>query len=71
MLGPFLFLVFVNDLPNWVENGMCMFADDTKVWRYFARIEDQQSLQEVKFYHANEARARCSAVRRVNNVYSP
>jgi len=39
-----LFLVFVDDLPDWVVNGIHMFADDTKVWRKIARIKDRQSL---------------------------
>ena len=30
VLGPLLFLVFVNDLLDWVVNGISMFADDTK-----------------------------------------
>ena len=31
VLGPPLFLIFVNDLSNWVMNSMRMFADDTKI----------------------------------------
>ena len=41
VLGPLLFLIFVNDLPHWVVNGICMFADDTKIWKGIAKIEDQ------------------------------
>jgi len=32
VLGPLLFLLFVNDLPDWIKNGMRMFADDVKIW---------------------------------------
>ena len=35
VLGPLLFLIFVNDLPNWVRNSMRMFADDRKIWRVY------------------------------------
>jgi len=31
VLGPLLFLLYVNDLRSWIQNGMKMFADNTKV----------------------------------------
>ena len=31
VLGPVLFLLFVNDLPDWIKNSMRMFADDVKI----------------------------------------
>jgi len=36
----------VNDLPDWVVNGISMFADDTKIWRGIYMVEDQESLQD-------------------------
>ena len=32
VLGPLLFLLFVNDLPEWIVGNLKMFADDTKLW---------------------------------------
>jgi len=32
VLGPLLFLLFVNELPTWIINSIKMFADDTKIW---------------------------------------
>ena len=32
VLGPLLFLVFINDLPNTVQSGIKIFADDTKLY---------------------------------------
>ena len=29
VLGPLLFLLFVNDLPEWIMGNLKMFADDT------------------------------------------
>jgi ribonucleases P/MRP protein subunit RPP40 len=40
VLGPLLFLIFANDLPDWV------FADDTKIWRKIKHMVDSESLQE-------------------------
>jgi len=49
VLGPLLFLIFVTfvtDLPDWVVNGISMFADDTKIWLGIYTVEDQESLQD-------------------------
>jgi len=32
VFGPLLFLLYVNDLPNWIRSSIKMFADDTKLW---------------------------------------
>jgi hypothetical protein len=45
ILGPLLFLIFVNELPNWIVNDMKMFADDTKLWTKISSPEDSESLQ--------------------------
>ena len=31
VLGPLLFILYVNDLSDWIKNDMRIFADDTKV----------------------------------------
>ena len=33
VLGPFLFIVYINDLPEVVSSDLYMFADDTKLYR--------------------------------------
>ena len=43
-MGPFLFVVFVNDLPDVVHSTTFLFADDTKI---FAKApEESHLLQE-------------------------
>ena len=45
VLGPILFLLYVNDLPSWIQNSMKMFADDTKVWQKIVEDSDSSFLQ--------------------------
>jgi len=47
VLGPLLFLLFVNDLLDWIISSMIMFADDTKLWRIIKATNDGQILQRV------------------------
>ena len=44
VLGPLLFLLFVNDLPYWIGSNLNMFADDTKLWRTQRTAMDSEIL---------------------------
>ena len=46
VLGPLLFLLYVNDLPDWIKNIINMFADDTKIWSTITSQADSCLLQE-------------------------
>ena len=46
VLGPILFLIYINDLPEIVNSAVKLFADDTKVYREIASNEDCDILQQ-------------------------
>ena len=47
ILGPFLFLIFVNDIPSSMKHShLLLFADDTKCLKKVSSLSDCHSLQE-------------------------
>ena len=46
VLGPCLFIVYINDLPRTVSSPCRLFADDTILYRTITNTNDQDALQE-------------------------
>ena len=46
VLGPLLFLVHINDLPDCVSSSVRLFADDCLLYRQIKSREDQEILQK-------------------------
>ena len=46
VLGPLLFVVYINDILDNVESHGLLFADDTKIYRVITKKEDAKSLQD-------------------------
>ena len=45
VLGPLLFLVHINDLPDCVKSSVRLFADDCLLYREIKSRDDQEILQ--------------------------
>ena len=46
VLGPILFVLYINDLPSTINSNVYMFADDTKIFNNIKSPEDRVVLQK-------------------------
>ena len=46
VLGPLLFLIYINDLPSKVNSTARLFAEDCLLYRHIKTNEDTTSLQD-------------------------
>lgn len=45
VLGPVLFIIYINDMPEIIQSLCRLFADDSKIYRRVKTNEDQQIIQ--------------------------
>ena len=45
VLGPVLFLIYINDLPEALDCALRLFADDTKLFSTIKNVQDEEKLQ--------------------------
>ena len=46
VLGPLLFILFINDLPDGIKSDVYLFADNTKIFRNITDGKDKEILQD-------------------------
>ena len=46
VMGPLLFLTFINDLPEYTKSDVRLFADDALLYRRIKNIRDSEQLQQ-------------------------
>ena len=54
ILGPIMFVLFINDLPRGIDPGtnLALYADDTKIWKKIACDKDLELLQkDIDYLH--------------------
>ena len=50
VLGPLLFVIYINDLPDVVQSNILLFADDTKIFNKVASENDAITLQKDRCF---------------------
>ena len=46
ILGPLMFLLYINDIAKGINSPLCLFANDRLLYRVINGIEDTNRLQE-------------------------
>ena len=72
LLGPILFLVYINDFEEGVTGKLLTFADDTKLFRKTKTIGDKQKLQDYidKIVRWSEKNGTCYSILGNVNVFT-
>ena len=76
LLGPILFLLFVDDIPNTVKTSrVACYADDTKIFKSIDSITDcnalQSDLNDLVSWCGYQFKCKYQCIIRKNHRYSP
>ena len=70
VLGPILFLIYINDLEDDISSKVLKFADDTKVFRKVTNDTDKLSLQDDLNKLNGQKNGKCYSILGSVNVYT-
>ena len=48
VIGPILFLIYINDLPTGIKSKINIFADDTKMAGKVDTVEDEEIVNDLE-----------------------
>jgi hypothetical protein len=46
VLGPILFIYYINDMPDVIDCNIKIFAEDTKLYKHISNLSDSENLQK-------------------------
>ena len=66
VLGPLLFVLYINDLSDLTQSDIFLFADDIKIFRPIINTNDQDILQQDITTIENRVMIGCSHYTQIN-----
>ena len=70
VLGPLVFLIYINDLEDGIPSNILKFADDTNIFRRVQTRQERHTLQEdlnrLNQLLFNQSKCRCLHIGRAN-----
>ena len=63
VLGPLLFIIYINDIVNGIESNIKLFADDTSIYLSLNDVERRTTILNSDTQHAHSGQVGRTALR--------